>query len=296
LSIKDLQDHQSQSHKDETVNESQSDVGSVIYFGDIEDQNRDSVKEDMIPTQDQTSRIQEHIIENISTSRIQEHNILENISNITTHTPTDDFDLVGNRGDSDNISEEHGQAFLVGESKGLVSIDINDDNTIILTEEQSLQLMNALNYDNEETFHPCLECDKIYRSEKSLSLHVKSVHLKEKPYKCLDCDKAFACQNYLSEHRKVHSHENQFKCVLCDKTFSSNKVLKRHIRVHTGEKPFKCEYCGKRFAAASNLSEHRTLHTGRLPYTCDICHGKFRLWTSLKKHTVKCQVGHAILQ
>merc|ERR1712059_161663 len=185
----------------------------------------------------------------------------------------------------DDFSEDKEQI------NNMVNINMSEENTIILTEDQGRELIKALNIEmsNSTKVFPCSFCNKVYRNERGRSIHIKSVHLQEKPFQCPQCEKAFACQNYLTEHRKIHSSDNRFRCSLCERNFSSNKVLKRHFRVHTGEKPFKCEYCEKRFAAASNLSEHRTLHTGRLPYTCNGCQGKFRLWTTLKKHSLKCE-------
>ena len=123
----------------------------------------------------------------------------------------------------------------------VVNIDINEENTIILTEDQGKELIKALNIEMADSgkTYPCSVCDKVYRSERSRTVHVKSVHLQQRPFECTSCGKTFACQNYLTEHSKIHEDVQRHSCTLCGKTFSTAKVLKRHFRIHTGERPFK---------------------------------------------------------
>ena len=294
ISIKHLQHHQLNEHKGAIEEEHEGD--DIIFQGDIhddDDHHQTGIEDTQavdLTQQSARSMDMKMFEQNIS---VKEKDIC--LTNLTGH-------LVGDY--SDNHSEAQ-EVFMKSEPEqhsdgdkqettaefdNIVNIDMNEQNTIILTEDQGNELIKALNIEmvDESKHYQCHLCDKTYRNERSRTIHLKTVHLNEKPFQCPVCEKAFACQSYLTEHRKIHFCLDRFRCSLCDKTFSSNKVLKRHFRIHTGEKPFKCEYCDKRFAAASNLSEHRTLHTGRMPYTCTGCAGKFRLWTTLKKHTVKC--------
>lgn len=82
---------------------------------------------------------------------------------------------------------------------------------------------------------PCYHsnCDKVYLSKYSLRRHIKSFHLKIKP----------------------------FVCPICSKAFIANPLLQEHLLVHTGEKPRQCTVCLKRFRHASQLSAHKKVHT-----------------------------------
>eukprot|EP00092_Neocalanus_flemingeri_P030771 GFUD01033420.1.p1 GENE.GFUD01033420.1~~GFUD01033420.1.p1 ORF type:complete len:904 (+),score=181.26 GFUD01033420.1:107-2713(+) len=294
LSIKHLQHHQLLKHKGAIEEVDEGD--NIIYMGDIQDNGEShqscvdntqavDLSRESVTSMDESSSHQVLSLENgACLSNYPGHIVTEYCNNesqeIFMHTETEGQEA------THHIDKQE----FTTEFENIVNIDMNEQNTIILTEDQGKELIKALNIemDDDSKIYPCSFCENTYRNERSRTIHLKSVHLNEKPFQCPVCEKAFACQNYLTEHRKIHFCMDRFRCSLCDKTFSSNKVLKRHFRIHTGEKPFKCEYCEKRFAAASNLSEHRTLHTGRMPYTCTGCGGKFRLWTTLKKHTVKC--------
>ena len=167
--------------------------------------------------------------------------------------------------------------------RDLNGLELNENN------EQVVMFANTGALGISQNMFLCNYCGNSYRNAESRVLHIKTVHVDQKPYICTICDKSFSLQRYLTQHENFHYSKDKFKCSLCEKTFSSNKVLKRHMRTHTGEKPYKCEFCGKTFAGASNLSEHRTLHTGRMPYECQKCKTKFRLWTTLNKHLAKCK-------
>ena len=73
--------------------------------------------------------------------------------------------------------------------------------------------------------------------KRDLSVHVKSVHLKEKPFKCSLCDYCAATKGMLSKHVKVvHLKEKPFKCAQCDYCASLKSTLSRHFRaVHSKE-------------------------------------------------------------
>lgn len=61
----------------------------------------------------------------------------------------------------------------------------------LMLEESSNQL------ENKKLFYDCFYegCKKIYKSKENLNLHIKNIHLKEKPYVCKYCPAQFSHRN-----------------------------------------------------------------------------------------------------
>ena len=69
------------------------------------------------------------------------------------------------------------------------------------------------------------DCNKIYKSKENLKLHIKNIHLKEKPYSCRFCDSLFSHRNGKNlilikgktyHERKFHTNYLPHKCnILC---------------------------------------------------------------------------------
>ncbi|XP_073829035.1 uncharacterized protein [Musca autumnalis] len=156
----------------------------------------------------------------------------------------------------------------------------------------------------------CEICEKKFASQKRLDLHIKMVHLRERPYKCDYCDKSFLDNNSLQNHIGQHTGYN---CPTCNKTFSTKRNLKRHSYLHIETKEFICqaENCGKAFSNKVLLREHarshkadiliceecgykcrqreslivhKRSHTGEKPFACELCDRRFASKPLLKEH------------
>ena len=137
----------------------------------------------------------------------------------------------------------------------------------------------------------CKICNMTYRSESSLSQHVRFVHNKEaKRFICSICGKALRKSHLLKEHMNKHNGEKPYDCPVdgCEKRFYTKSHRSEHLRSHTGEKPFACsvEECDRQFAYAIDFKRHKYkahgIFTNKHP--CLICWQVFPESMLLKKH------------
>ncbi|RWS17470.1 zinc finger protein 467-like protein [Leptotrombidium deliense] len=62
-------------------------------------------------------------------------------------------------------------------------------------------------------------------------LHIRCVHLREKPHQCKICEKYFSTKTNLSQHiRAVHKKEKRFQCEEYKKWVFQKSNLEKHIR------------------------------------------------------------------
>uniref|UniRef100_A0A1I8N0J2 C2H2-type domain-containing protein n=1 Tax=Musca domestica TaxID=7370 RepID=A0A1I8N0J2_MUSDO len=159
--------------------------------------------------------------------------------------------------------------------------------------------------------HPCLICQRSYRSKQSLEKHNRLVHnpngaavkrkrkrSSKKPadeYKCNECDKVFRSEREMGAHRFQHTG---IFCDICGKTFTQVGNMRRHRMRHDGIKAHKCRECSKDFFTKKELLSHMICHTGLMPWICEICGKRCRdrgvLTAHMRRHTgerpAKCNV------
>lgn len=120
------------------------------------------------------------------------------------------------------------------------------------------------NHEDDRPFR-CMECDKRYKQNAHLMVHVRTVHEGRRPYECPDCGKTFARRSHLVAHGVTHSGERRFQCQLCDRRFAHRFLLTAHEQAHSGERRHRCTYCQKQFLRSCDLTSHTLRHTGLGP-------------------------------
>ncbi|XP_021375430.1 transcription factor E4F1-like isoform X1 [Mizuhopecten yessoensis] len=133
------------------------------------------------------------------------------------------------------------------------------------------------------TVYRCPVCNKTFRANSNLRLHMKS-HTGDRPHKCSHCDKCFVTKDTLCKHLSVHSEERQYKCGECGKLFKRISHVREHLKIHSSDRPFPCAMCEKSFKTGNAMKVHMRTHTDVMPYVCPYCHRHFREKGSLNRH------------
>jgi len=110
------------------------------------------------------------------------------------------------------------------------------------------------------------DCNKRFRLKNELNAHFLGSHKENHRFKCPHCAFSHYFPAKVKMHvRTVHLGEKPFACSFpgCDKRYSANESLKKHMKSHYAqtfeeEKPFVCEFvdCGKRFKSRQGYKEH----------------------------------------
>ena len=144
--------------------------------------------------------------------------------------------------------------------------------------------------ENLDNSHKCNDCNKTFKFQRNLKLHVLNVHDKKKSYTCKLCEEEFSSKGnmnrHLEEQHSIFDLENpiqskdpsEFLCNLCDKNFKRKEQLASHMNTHQStENKYTCCDCGKQFASKSNFNCHRMIHTdNRETFMCNLCQKSFQ--------------------
>ncbi|XP_019535160.3 zinc finger protein 260-like [Aedes albopictus] len=145
------------------------------------------------------------------------------------------------------------------------------------------QFIRANNVDRKH--FSCIHCPFRTVSRSLLTVHDRSKHSGDRPYKCSHCEKRFFSEMHLKNHQVCHSQDRPFECSFCDKNFSRKRNMEEHVRsCHSEEKPFKCDACPARFKISQHLRIHTRIHSGEKPYKCSFCDNSYYHISDRRRH------------
>uniref|UniRef100_A0A8C7ITT8 C2H2-type domain-containing protein n=1 Tax=Oncorhynchus kisutch TaxID=8019 RepID=A0A8C7ITT8_ONCKI len=240
----------------------------------------------------------------------------------------------------DTVSEQADEAVNISEDIGTgtetvaVKKDVQDEvvadqdgqsETVIVScplfNSQAMQIKHALSDfclpggSDKVTPFTCPKCAYHSLEEKSLHLHMQSIHTEEynKPnvsgknraevslcpdntgqiftsIKPLLSSKTLITEN--SENQTGNSHT----CATCGRLFTRSSDVRRHQLTHTGERPFHCSQCDRTFQHSWDLTKHEKKHGGTsITFPCQQCGSSFANLRSLTAHHRSSHLGESDL-
>ena len=170
----------------------------------------------------------------------------------------------------------------------------------------------------------CLQCDKKYLTQSSLTYHIQRIHDSSELERetCNLCYLTYTTSRNLRKHqatihkndqdflnRKIEFGELKFKCLHCDKAFVKEEIKQYHMKMkHQGlkgqktnkdfdVKPSKCKLCYNVYKSSQRLKEHkkfshlneqdlfhRKIELDELKHRCKHCEQVFARDSILKYH------------
>ncbi|XP_053623472.1 zinc finger protein 37-like isoform X9 [Plodia interpunctella] len=81
----------------------------------------------------------------------------------------------------------------------------------------------------------CDLCEKKFHLKSNLMLHMRGVHLKERPYECSVCSMGFFVKRHMVGHYlATHTNERKFKCEVCGKAYATQNSKGKHMKKNHG--------------------------------------------------------------
>ena len=141
----------------------------------------------------------------------------------------------------------------------------------------------------------CEPCNILFDANHKLDLHVRRVHKSDERIFCEKCpriERTIYYKNRLSydwHYAKKHiqkDEEGNFACHRCPQHFNQRQVLQIHIKVdHHNQESNKCSVCSMMFALPSRLEYHmKEAHADGPQFSCEFCGQKFNNRKTLQNH------------
>ncbi|XP_052896886.1 zinc finger protein 846 [Anopheles moucheti] len=157
-------------------------------------------------------------------------------------------------------------------------------------DEEELEVKEKLRWYAERR---CNICKHMFSNSKILSKHIKTVHLKIKPFVCNVCGYKCARKATLNIHIRQHSGLKPLTCKSCPFRTADPSALSYHERRHRNEKAYQCKTCGIRLVQPSALRCHiQTQHPKEYQQMkCTLCDYASINAQNLKRHQANHKAG-----
>ena len=106
-----------------------------------------------------------------------------------------------------------------------------------ITDIEIKSLESSIDKKNGKPVFSCQHCKKIYKSKENLTLHIRNIHFKEKPYNCKYCSAVFSHRNGKTYHeRKFHTNYLPYECEFCHTFYASKSAMTYHAKTKHSSK------------------------------------------------------------
>lgn len=133
----------------------------------------------------------------------------------------------------------------------------------------------------------CEKCGRRFGKKATLSQHLKTCGVDERPFVCPTCGKAFKTDLGVNQHIKItHMHSNDvIKCEYCGKTYKTKQSYEKHYNAEHEGFRISCDLCGNKFKCKAHLMSHKkTVHSDEKPFPCTFCSYATKTSQSLHSH------------
>uniref|UniRef100_A0A182MFG6 C2H2-type domain-containing protein n=1 Tax=Anopheles culicifacies TaxID=139723 RepID=A0A182MFG6_9DIPT len=139
----------------------------------------------------------------------------------------------------------------------------------------------------------CNICKHMFSNSKILSKHIKTVHLKIKPFVCNVCGYKCARKATLNIHIRQHSGLKPLACKSCTFRTADPSALSYHERRHRNERAYQCKTCGIKVVQPSALRCHiQSQHPQEYQQMkCTLCDYASINAQNLKRHQANHKAG-----
>jgi len=133
----------------------------------------------------------------------------------------------------------------------------------------------------------CERCGRRFGKKATLTNHLKTCGVEERPFVCPICGKSFKTDLGVNQHVKITHMESGdvIKCEHCGKTYKTKQSYEKHYHAEHEGFRIPCDICGNKFKCKAHLMAHkRTVHSDERPYPCTQCSYATKTSQSLHSH------------
>ena len=131
----------------------------------------------------------------------------------------------------------------------------------------------------------CGDCNKKFKTAKTLYGHKRLAHTDNYKFKCNQCGRRFFNKYHHATHLRWHMRILNFQCNVCGQKFVRKALLTHHL-VHEHAQNIKCSHCDQTFVSPKSYRCHLRL-IGK-EFICPICERKFHSFAGVSKHAKQC--------